>query len=130
MYGIPKDLKIDDIIGQQIYQIRIGKYDIQFMFSSGEKDIITTLESKNKRFICLQGDLKIFNKEACICVWDEKEGFSNTRFREILNLDIVSYQLIDEKQMKIDFVNEYSIILIDSSDQYESMQIYPEGIII
>ena len=117
MYGIPLDLDLRDIVGSEISQIRIGRYDVQFHFNSG-------------RGIYLQGDAEILNDGIVIARWTESTGWSTLAFQQLLNATISGYSVINEKLLEIRFEIGLSLYLHDSFDQYESMQVHPEGFII
>jgi hypothetical protein len=117
MNGIPRDLNLSDIVGSEIQQIRVGRYDVQFYFGSG-------------RGINVQGDVDVLNGGRVIAEWREESGWSTVAFHKLLNTPVVGYSIPHERLLEIQFEGELSMRLHDSSEQYESMQIYPEGIIV
>lgn len=117
MNGIPRDLNLSDIVGSEIQQIRVGRYDVQFHFGSG-------------RGINVQGNVDILKGAHVIAEWREEAGWSTVAFHKLLNTTVVGYRVPHERLLEIQFEGELVLRLHDSSEQYESMQIYPEGIIV
>lgn len=117
MYGIPKELNLRDIVGSEIQQICIGRYDVQFRFGSG-------------RSINVQSDVQILRNQHVIAEWNDSKGWSTTAFHELLNARVTGYAVAHEKLLEVSFEGFLLLKLHDNSDQYESMQIYPEGIVV
>lgn len=117
MYGIPLNLDLKDIIGSEIEQICLGRYDVQFRFRSG-------------RSINVQGDIELRKGEAVIAIWNEQDNWSSGTFQKLLNTKVLAYVVPHERLLRVEFEGDYSLCLYDSSDQHESMQLYPEGIVI
>ena len=115
MHDLPADLNIDDIIGSVIYQIRIGRHDVQFHFDSG-------------RHISSQDKISVMRDDELIASWDENSGWSSTEFFLLLNSSI-DYYIVQPRQLTIQMESGVSVHLHVLSHQYESMQIYPEGYI-
>lgn len=108
---------MNDIVGSEIQQIRLGRYDVQFHFGSG-------------RTICVQGDVEVFERNTLVANWNEETNWSSTAFQALLNAQVLSYAVPNDRLLEIRFEGDLVLYLHDSSDQYESMQIYPEGFII
>ena len=117
MYRIPSTLDVADIVGSEIQQICIGRYDVQFHFGSGRR-------------ICVQGNVEVLNGSGTIANWTEDSGWSTTAFFHLLNAPVEGFSVANDRLLVITFAGGYSLRLHDSSDQYECMQIYPEGILI
>jgi hypothetical protein len=114
MYGYPRDLNIDGIIGNELNQICLGCWDIQFVFSG----------SGISR-ICSQGKVQFFEAAVLICEW-EAGRFSSLDFERFLAVVPVSYSLPNDRTLEICFEAGLSFRLLDDSDQYETAQIYFE----
>jgi len=117
VYGIPSELNLNDIVGSEIQQIRLGRYDVQLAFGSG-------------RTIAVQGDLELFEEDQLVASWNDQRNWSSLAFQRLLNAEVLSYSVVNEKLLEIKFEGDLTLYLHDSSDQYETMQIYPEGFII
>ena len=59
MYGFAKDLKLEGILGAQIQEIRLGRYDVQFLFCSGSS-------------IAIQSLIEVFQEQELIATWDQE----------------------------------------------------------
>lgn len=117
MYGFPKDINLDDIVGSEIQQICLGRYDVQFLFGS-------------KRRICAQGFVEVFEDSQLVAEWTEEGNWSSTAFQRLLNLTIASYKVLGERLLEIRFMGGFALHFHDSSEQFETMQIYPEYLIV
>jgi len=117
MYRIPYDLNLDDIVRSQILKICLGQHQVDFHFGSG-------------RQITVYSDIEIFDRKTLIACWNEKSNWSTITFQKLLNTDIVSYEVINDRLLVIRFEGDIELHLKDSSDQYESIEIFPEVIII
>jgi hypothetical protein len=115
MHDLPADLNIDDIIGSVICQIRIGRYDVQFHFDSG-------------RHISLTDKVIVMRNHQLIASWEEDSGWSTTAFFLLLNSSVQSY-IVQPRQLAMQLENGISVHLQALSNQYECMQIFPEGYI-
>lgn len=114
MHGFPLDFEIEGLIGSDLQQICIGKYDVQFRFGSG-----TT--------IALQSEARINENEERVGTWNEQNGWDSLSFQTLLNCSVISYEVLTLQLLRIHFDNKLTLELLDNSDQYESVQIYPAG---
>jgi hypothetical protein len=116
MHGFPEDLKFD-VVGSEIHQICLGRYDVQFLFDSGRR-------------ICAQSFVEVFQGEELVATWDEAKNWTATAFQKLLNVTVDSYAVMNEQVMEIRLHGGLRLRLHDNSTQYESLQIYPGFIII
>jgi hypothetical protein len=114
MYGVGADLDLNGIVGSYLGQICLGKFDVQFRFSEGT-------------IIAAQCPVNVMRSEAAISVFEKDGNWSNMQFRDLLNLEVKSYSVVNEQTLQITFEGDYSLQLTDDSDQYESFQIYHRG---
>ena len=117
MYRIPADIDLSDIVGSEIQQVCLGRYDVQFHFASG-------------RTISVQGDVEVLEHDSVLASWNENDNWSSTGFQQLLNTTVKSYSVPNDRLLEINFDRNLILRLYDSSDQYESMQIYPGGTIV
>jgi len=109
MYRIPKDLNLSSIVGQSTSQFRVGQYDIQF-----------TLGGVN---FTVESSIKLYRGDALVGHWKAAK-WPSEEFYDILNVDVIHWEVVDDKTIAIEFANGMSMHLEDDSDHYESMQIY------
>lgn len=114
MYRIPDDLVLNEIVGSEIQQICCGKYDVQFHFHSGTN-------------IAVQGDVTLLDGDRIIGNWTESGNWTNVFFQQLLNLAVIGYFVPNDRLLQINFEQGLVLQLYDSSDQYESFQIYRTG---
>lgn len=112
MYGV-SGLNLDEIIGSEIQQICLGRYDVQFRFRSGTN-------------IAVQSDVTLLDGDKQIATWSEAENWSSLSFQQVFNVKVSSYSVHDDRVLQIEFENGLILRLHDSSDQYESFQITRE----
>lgn len=112
MYRIPKDLDLSRIVGTYTSQVRVGKYDIQFSFG--------------KTHFFIQSQIDLIKDGEIMGVWREG-SWPPLEFFEIMNVDVVSCQIPNDRTIEITLKNEIKIVLKDDSDQFECMQISVEG---
>ena len=117
MYGFSKDLKIEGVAGSEIQQICLGRSDVQFLFGSGTR-------------ICVQSFVEVFKGEELIATWDEEKNWNTGEFQKLLSATVDAYLVIDERVLEIRLQDKLRLRLHDNSTQFESLQIYPEFIII
>ena len=114
MHGFPSDLTVEGLVGSDLQQICMGKYDVQFRFGSGT-------------FIAVQGGARILKNETQVAIWTDEGSWDTPAFHELLNQSVIRYFVASKDVFQIDFDNGLILELIDNSDRYESMQIYPNG---
>ena len=111
MYRIPADLDLSVIIGADLNQIALGRYDVQFNFDA-------------KSTICLQSRAVVLQEGVEVATWNEENNWSSLAFQDLLNQSVLSYSVLNDQLLEIQFTNSFALQLYDSSDQFESMQIY------
>jgi hypothetical protein len=112
MYRIPKELDLSPILGEFTTQIRVGQFDLQFTF--GDVDFM----------IC--SPVNLFRGNQVIAHWDVGR-WPDAGFYEIMNAEITSCEVVNNRLIIIEFENKIQIHLVDNSDQYESMHIRMKG---
>lgn len=114
MYRFPADLDLNEIIGNDLDQICLGGFDVQFVFGS-------------RTTIAVQSRVSVFENDDLLVAWDEKKNWSNLSFQRLLNATVKSYRVINDQTLEIQLSGALKLQLHDDSDQYESMQIYRKG---
>lgn len=115
MYGFPKDLDLNFLVGAHIPQLRFGIGDVQLMFSCQLQ-------------ICVQGKIDIFLDDKVIANWAQRSLWSSLSFQQIYNKDILEAHLLNDRILEIKLEDNLTILIYDNSEHYESLQIYfPDG---
>jgi hypothetical protein len=118
MYRFSEDLDLQEIVGSEIQQICVGRYDVQFHFHSGTS-------------IGGQADVTLLDGAEEIGRWTEDANWSTLAFQKLLNITITNYSVPNDRVLRIEFDNGLVLELHDSSDQYESFLITkPDGAMI
>ena len=110
MYRVDKALDLSFLLGTDLNQIALGRYDVQFIFDCTSK-------------ICLQSRATVLLNGEEIAEWNE-DGWSSLEFQKILNESVLGFSVPTDRLIEIQFTNGFRLCLYDDSDQYESMQIY------
>ena len=110
MYRFSGDIDLDEIVGSEIQQICMGRFDVQFHFRSGTR-------------IAVQGEVTLHRDRELIATWNEKDNWNNIAFQELLNLTVKGHSTPNERTFEIDFEDSISLRLHDS-DEFECCQIY------
>lgn len=111
MHRVPENLDLSTLLGATLNMIGLGRYDVQFTFEA-------------KTTICLQGNATLLQNGVEIATWDEENNWSSLVFQRLLNQSVESYSVPHDRLIEIKFTNSFALQLHDSSDHYESMQIY------
>ena len=114
MHGFSPELNIEGFVNEELQQICLGKFDLQFRFSSGT-------------LISVQNKVRLLHAGLLSASWTEENGWDCVEFHALLNVKVSRYEVIDESLLQIEFHDGLLLEFIDDSDQYESMQIYPLG---
>ena len=117
MHGFLEDLKLEGVVGSEIQQICLGRYDVQFLFYSGNR-------------ICVQNLVEVFEGEELVATWDEERNWTTAAFQKLMNETVDRCVVLSKQTMEIRFQNGLQLRLHDNSTQYESLQIYPDFIVI
>ena len=114
MHRFNAELNIEGLVDAELQQICIGKFDLQFRFSSGT-------------MIVVQSNVQLRRDVTVLASWTENSGWDRVEFHTLLNVKVKSYGVLNENCLRIEFQNALLLDLTDRSEQYESMQIYPFG---
>lgn len=113
MYGFPEDLDLSQMVGHETTQFCVGPYDLQFTFGTVEFAVQSTVE--------------LNRNGALIGVW--KSGvWPSTDFYQVFGSPVAWVQVVDRKRLVIALANGLELHLLDTSDQFESLQIYAGGL--
>ena len=107
MQPISKDLNLNDLLGDYLPQIRIGKYDVQFCFGCG-----CVIQSERK--------VELINNSETITIFDEK-WFNIEPLLNIICEEVIHWAIESEYSFSISFRNGYKIIFYSSDDPYEDI---------
>lgn len=113
MYGFSADLDLSVAIGQEITQFCVGPFDLQFSFGA----VAFAVQSK----------VEIWRKSQLIGSW-EAGSWPDPVFYQVFGSALQAFSVLDPKRLSLQLANGLELLLIDDSEQYESMQIYVEGL--
>lgn len=112
MYGFPTDMDLSAAVGQETTQLRVGPADLQLSFG----DVAFAIQSR----------AELMRSGKVVGIW-EAGHLPDTAFYQIFNNPIDTIGVIDEKRLGIRFRDGLELHLLDTSDQYESVEIYADG---
>jgi hypothetical protein len=114
MYGVPKDLDLSWCVGSHLQQVAVGKFDVQFLFGNGAK-------------IAVQSKVEMFQRGRRLAEWSEAQGWSSAAFAGALEQIVKSGRVLNDRAFELELSDDVVLQFHDTSDQYESMQLYPQG---
>lgn len=112
MYRIPDNLDLSPVVGHFTTQFRVGQFDLQFTLGPFSFNV--------------QSAISLFRDGAVIARWEEGR-WPDPGFFDIMNVEVSRCEMPNDRLIVLEFANGIGMHLEDSSDQYESMQIYFEG---
>lgn len=111
MYGIPKDLQIERLVGQEFNFIGLGRFQIQFHISS-----LVTLHVEGRWELCdVSGTLVDFTRDH-----SERDAY---HIHRIIDVPITRFSLDAPRSFTLSFKSGYSLTIYDDSEQHESFSI-------
>jgi hypothetical protein len=116
MYKIPKDLDLSSVVGEFTTQLRVGPNDLQFTFGHNAHTV----------HFAIQSEVDLFRAGKLFAHWEEGK-WPDPGFYEIMNIEVVRWEVPNDRLIVLEFANGIEMHLRDNSDQYESMQITFEG---
>ena len=72
----------------------------------------------------------MFEGEELVATWDEERNWTTAAFQKLMNETVDRCVVLSKQTMEIRFQNGLQLRLHDNSTQYESLQIYPDFIVI
>lgn len=112
MYRISHELDLSPVVGEFTTQLRVGRFDLQFTFGAVS--------------FAVQSPVNLFRNGELIAHWEEGR-WPDPGFYDIMNAAVRRCEFPNDRLIVLEFENGITMHLEDSSDQYESMQIYFEG---
>jgi hypothetical protein len=109
MYGFPSDLDLTAAIGHETTCFCVGPYDLQFSF--GPVSFV------------VQSRVELHRDGAVIATWQAGEWPAEA-FYLVFSVPVTSVRLTDQKCLCIALGGGLELHVLDTSDQYESAQIY------
>ena len=113
MEALSADFDIPDIVGRQLNQVGVGRWDVQFCF-----DCTRILQSMGKVEITSNGVTKlVFDGE-----WVDISPISI-----VVGLDVVSWSKDSAYSFSVDLTDGHKITFHTSDSAYEELIVHPEG---
>lgn len=115
MYGFPKDLDLNCLVGTHIPQLRFGIGDVQIIFSCDAT-------------LCVQGEIDVFFDGEVISSWRQESLWSSLAFQKLYNKVVRKVGFPNDRILEIQLEDNLCVRIYDNSDHYESLQIwFPDG---
>lgn len=112
MYRIPADLDLSPLVGEFATQVRVGRFDVQFAFGPVHFSV--------------ESPIRLFRDGKSIGRW-ESGRWPPPEFLEIMNAEVLRYEIPDDRRIALELDNGIAILLEDDSDDRECFQISIEG---
>ena len=118
MYGVPADLDLSHFQGGTCIQVAIGEHQIQFHF---QPEATISIQG---RWEVRDGEGQLVDQSA---VHGERDKY---RVHRILGQSVVDSSVSTPTSFALTFENNHVLEIFDDSEQYESCQLSPSGVII
>ena len=115
MYGVPPDLALERLIGQEFNFIGLGRFQIQFHISS----LVSVHVEARWELRDSSGTLLDSEQEHT-----ERDAF---RIHRIIDIPITRFTLDPPRSFTLFFESGHSLTIYDESEQYESFSIHFVG---
>lgn len=109
MYGFPSDLNLSAAVGQETTQFCVGPYDLQFSFGAVA--------------FAVQSQVELYRDGALVATWQAGE-WPAPAFYGVFSKPVSVVRVVDERRLCIALQDGTELHVLDTSDQYESLQIY------
>lgn len=83
MYRVPLDLDLGFCIGSALQQVCVGKFDVQFLFTSGAK-------------VAVQGNVALRRGSAVVAEWSEGSGWSSLEYHALLDESVLDARVAND----------------------------------
>ena len=115
MYGVPKDLQLERLVGQEFNFIGLGRFQIQFHVSS----VVA---------IHVEGRWELRDTSGAL-VDSEQEHPDREAYRvhRIIDVPIVRFTIDAPRSFTLFFESGHSLTIYDESEQYESFSVHFTG---
>ncbi len=111
MLPISTDFAIPDIVGRQLNQIGVGKWDVQFHFES--------------RTIQAMGRVDVLGEEPPMTVFDG--GWLDiSPLQRLVGLEAVSWARLDDRSFEVGMQNGEKIVFFSADHPWEDIVVHPE----
>ena len=115
MYGVPPDLPLERLIGQQFNFIGLGRFQIQFHISSvGAIHVEGRWELRDPSGVAIDSEQEHVDRKAY-------------RVHEILDVPIVRFSIDAPRSFMLHFESGHTLTIYDDSDRYESFSLHLDG---
>jgi hypothetical protein len=112
MHALTADFDIPDIVGRQLNQVGVGKWDVQFCF-----DCTRIIQSMGKVEIAVAGKSTI--------VFD-REWIDMSPIQKIVGLDVSAWARLSDYSFSVTLTDGSTITFHCSDSQYEEIIVQPE----
>ena len=114
MYILPKDLNLEELVGQEVNMICVGPYDAQIKFEKG-----VTIQALNK----LSGEV-----DGKKFVWFSGEWVDTSNLLKVPKQEVVQILRESDTELQIKLSNSVILSIYTEESQYESINILmPNG---
>ena len=118
VYGVPADLDLSFLVGQQLSCVSIGEFVVIFSFHrEGSISVSGAWEA-----IDPQG--KVFDRSM------ENGERTEYRLHRLLGQDVVGFRIDAPRSIELDLSGGYRLRVIDDLEHYESFIIEPLGVVV
>jgi hypothetical protein len=111
MFGLPRETKLDFLIGCELLQMAVGEFQLILHFSHS---VDLSVESKL--------ELKA-SADSVSLIWEPKRLSDLARFATIVGLSVTDYEIPGDGRLILHFGNGGVLTAYDSNKDHESYQV-------
>ncbi len=112
MYGVPDNLPLSELVGQECIQILLGEFQISFSFTDGS-------------YINVEGKWELSNQNDVLVdesiSHDLREKYC---VHQIIGQKVCSFLINEPTSFTLHFENHLALKIYDNSEQYESFALH------
>lgn len=115
MYGVPEDLPLQRFVGEDLNQICLGQYQIQFHFSGTGS-------------ISVEGQWELRDASGELLDRDQEHPERDCyRIHKIIDLPVTRFTIDAPRSFTLFFDGGYALTVFDDTPQYESFSVHLDG---
>ena len=115
MYGVPENLKLERLVGQEFNFIGLGRFQIQFHISS----VVA---------IHVEGRWELRDASGALVDFEQEHAHRDAyRVHQIIDIPITRFTLNAPHSFTLFFESGHSLTIFDESEQYESFSLHFTG---
>jgi hypothetical protein len=128
LHGVPADLDLSPLVGSYLFSITLTAYQIQLHFSYSS---IERSRTEQDWQIACEGGWELLDARGEV-LDEQQDPRDREQYRvpRLLNRTVLAVRVEAPRSFEITFEGGLTLRLIDDSEQFETIRIWPAGIVI